>query len=202
MPVIELQYFPQAAYIAQFLKYNELIIDAHENYVKQSYRNRCRILTANGVDQLSIPVIGSGKKIPTREIRIDHSQKWLNRHWRAIQSAYGRAPYFEYYADELERILRNKHEFLFELSRDLLTQCLEYLQFDIELNFSNNYVESPELDLRDLISLKSTKDARFSFNQQPYQQVFGNNFVGQLSVIDLIFCEGPRAGDLIRSGVN
>ena len=201
MTVIELQYLPRPAYIAQWLVHPNLVIDCYEHYVKQSCRNRCQILTANGLDQLSIPVRGSGKKIITRDIKIDHLQKWLNRHWRAIKSAYGRAPYFEYYADDYEAIFNKKHKFLIDLSTEMLTQCLENLQIDINLNFTNEYPDAPEIDLRDKISLKSTDSNEILYNQIPYQQVFGSNFVDNLSVIDLIFCEGPQAGDLLKSGI-
>jgi hypothetical protein len=201
MQVIELQYLPQPAYIAQFLVHSNLVIDGYEHYVKQTYRNRCRILGANGVDQLSVPVIASGKKIPTRDIKIDHAQKWLNRHWRAIQSAYGRAPYFEFYRDDYEAIFQKKHTFLFDFTLELLTQCLDHLQFDIAIECSSEYVEHPEIDLRKTIKPKMTHNERILYRQLPYQQVFGSNFVEQLSVIDLIFSEGPGAGDLLKAGI-
>ena len=201
MPAIELQYLPQPAYIAQFLIHKDLIIDGYEHYVKQSYRNRCRILSANGIDQLSVPVLGSGKKILSRDIRIDYSQKWLNRHWRAIRSSYGRAPYFEFYADDYAAIFNRRHNFLFDLSMEMLTQCLEHLQFDINLSLSSSYISSPESNLRDVISPKSSHSGQISYAQKPYQQVFGSNFVDGLSTIDLIFCEGPQAGDLLKSGI-
>lgn len=201
MRVIELQYLPQPAYIAQFLTNRGLTIDGYEYYVKQTYRNRCAILTANGIDQLSVPVLGSGKKILSKDIKIDYNQKWLNRHWRAIRSAYGRAPYFEYYADGFEIVLGRKHKYLFDLSMEMLTQCLDCLQFDVEINTSNNYIENPEKDLRDAISLKSTNSGSISYKQLPYQQVFGSNFVEGMSALDLIFCEGPQAGNLLKSGI-
>ena len=204
MPVIELQYLPQPGYIVQFLIHKDLKVDGYENYVKQSYRNRCAILTANGIDQLSVPVLGSGKRILSKEIKIDHSQKWLNRHWRAIKSAYGRAPYFEYYADEFEAIFNKKHDFLFDLSLEMLTQCLENLELDLEIARTSQYddfLDSPEDDLRDLISTKNATKDGFSYKQVPYQQVFGNTFVDNLSILDLIFCEGPQAGGLLKSGI-
>lgn len=201
MTVIELQYLPESAYIAQFLIHKKLLIEGYEHYVKQSYRNRCRILGANGVDQLSVPVQGSGSKILSRDIKIDHSQKWLNRHWRAIQSAYGRAPYFEYYADDYAEIFKKQHKFLFDLNMEMLTQCLDHLHFGIEITQTEAYIESPANDLKDKINPKAGRFSGISFEEKPYQQVFGSKFVEHLSIIDLIFCEGPQAGDLIRSGI-
>jgi hypothetical protein len=202
--VIELQYLPQPEYFALLLSEPDLEIDGYEHFVKQTFRNRCRILTANGIDELSIPVLGGNKKLLAQEIKIDHSQKWLNRNWRAIQSAYGKAPFFEYYAEDLLAVYQHKHEFLFDLSLDLLTLCLDFLQIDIKLKFTSSYHDlqkTPQNDFRSKISPKSNPKFLNSYNQSVYQQVFGNNFVNNLSVIDLIFCEGPQAGGIIRSGI-
>jgi len=204
MKIIELQYLPQPEYFALLIQEPNLQIDAHEFFVKQTFRNRCRILTANGIDDLSVPVLGAGKKILTKDIKIDNDQKWLNRHWRAIQSAYGKAPFFEYYADELQEIFNKKHDFLIDLSHDLLTQCLEFLEFDLDLQFTKEYHDlrnQSENDLRSKLTPKSNSNLIKSYNQVNYQQVFGNKFVNNLSVIDLIFCEGPEAGRIIKSSI-
>ena len=203
MKIIDLQYLPQAKYFALLLTEPELEIDGYEHFVKQTYRNRCRILTANGIDELSIPVLGGRRKILAKDIRIDYSQKWLNRNWRAIQSAYGKAPFFEYYAEDFLAIYHKSYEFLFDLTHDLLTQCLDFLQFDIKLKFTEEYHDlqnMPQNDYRSMISPKSNPDFINTYNQLTYRQVFGNEFVNNLSVIDLIFCEGPRAGEIIKSG--
>ncbi len=205
MKVIELQYLPQPKYIALLLQEQELEIDLHEHYVKQSYRNRCCILTSGGVDVLSVPVLDGSKKITIKDIRIDYSQKWLNRHWRAIQSAYGKAPFFEFYADDIKSIYARKPKFLFDLSLELLTQCLKFLDFTIDLKFTSTYLNLhnlPENDFRSKINPKSNLPFFNSYKQVVYQQVFGSKFVDNLSVIDLIFCEGPQAGEIIKSGIN
>lgn len=159
---------------------------------------------ANGVDALSVPVVGGSKKTPICDVRIDHNQKWINRHWRAIQSAYGRAPFFEYYAAEFSEILHRKQSFLFDLSLELLTQCLTFLQLDIELIFTEEYESlknRPEIDFRDIISPKSNQILPVTYTQQIYQQVFGSEFVEHLSILDLLFCEGPQSGLIIKSGI-
>ena len=204
MKLIDLQYLPQAYYFALLLTEQEIEIDGYEHFVKQTYRNRCRILTANGIDDLSIPVLGGKKKNLTKDIRIDYSQKWFNRNWRAIQSAYGKAPFFEYYAEDLLAVYQKKHEFLFDLTHELLTQCLDFLQFDVTLKFTTAYhslEKTPQNDFRSKINPKSTPDIINTYTQFIYPQVFGNNFVNNLSVIDLIFCEGPQAGVIIKSGI-
>jgi WbqC-like protein family len=204
MKLLDLQYLPQTNYFALLLTEPEIEIDGYEHFVKQTYRNRCRILTANGIDELSIPVLGGKRKILTKDIRIDYSQKWFNRNWRAIQSAYGKAPFFEYYAEDLLAVYQKKHEFLFDLTHELLTQCLDFLQFDVALKFTTAYhslEKTPQNDFRSKINPKSTPDIINSYTQFIYPQVFGNNFVNNLSVIDLIFCEGPQAGVIIKSGI-
>ena len=205
MKIIELQYLPQIQYIALLMEEADLVIDRNEHFVKQTYRNRCKILSANGVDALTVPVIGAKKKIFVKDIEIDYSQKWFHQHQRAIQSAYGRAPFYEYYADELWKIYNRNHKYLFDLSSELLTQCLDFLQLDIQPKFSDTYYNlknTPENDFRSKITPKANLKVRDTYNQQNYQQVFGNNFVDNLSVIDLIFCEGPQAKKLIKSGLN
>jgi hypothetical protein len=204
MKIIELQYLPQPGYFALLLIEPALKIDRYEHYIKQTFRNRCRIMTANGIDELSVPVLAGRKKMAIKDIRIDHSQKWLNRNLRAIQSAYGNAPFFEYYAEDLFAVYQKRHVFLFDLMLELLTQCLHYLKFDRELKFTNTYYDlenRPQDDLRSIINLKSNSGITNTYNQIAYQQVFGNDFVNNLSVIDLIFCEGPQAGEIIKSGI-
>ena len=204
MKVIELQYLPPPRYFAVLLQHPGVQIDLHEHFVKQTYRNRCRILTANGIDTLSVPVLGAGKKTPLKDIKIDYTQKWGNRHLRAIQSAYGKAPFFAYYADELLAVYRQKPTFLVDLTLPLLTQCLDFLQLDINLSFTDSYANltnSPENDFRTKISPKITEPFPKTYKQITYHQVFGSNFVEDLSVIDLIFCAGPQAGEIIKSGL-
>ena len=85
-----------------------------------------------------------------------------------------------------------------------MTHCLDILDFDIILKFTKRYIDHkkmPKNDLRSRISPKSNPYFSIAYNQVAYQQVFGNNFVSNLSVIDLIFCEGPQAGKIIESGI-
>ena len=204
MKIIELQYLPQIQYFTLLIEEQELKIDKDEYFVKQSFRNRCRILTANGVDELTVPVLGAKKKKYVRDVKIDYSQKWLNRHQRAIQSAYGKAPFYEYYIEELWAVYKKGHKYLFDLSGELLTQCLDFLQLDIKPQFTDAYYSlenTPENDLRSKISPKTNSEAINPYTQETYQQVFGNNFVDNLSVIDLIFCEGPQAKEFIKPGI-
>jgi hypothetical protein len=204
MRIIDLQYLPQPSYFALLKSYDDLHLERYENFVKQTYRNRTTLLGPNGVNSLSVPVLGAAKKVLVKDIKIDYGQKWINQHWRSIQAAYGRAPYFEYYAEDFLRILNKKHRFLFDLNHELLTQCLSFLHFDINPKFTEQYNElnnSPENDYRSLISPKTDRSLPILYTQKTYQQVFGNKFAEELSVIDLIFCEGPQASSIINEGI-
>ena len=203
--LIELQYLPNTLYFSILANADKIIIERNENFVKQTYRNRTHILTPNGVDSLSIPLIGSQKKIKIDEIEIDHNQKWANRHWRAIKSAYGKAPFFEYYADYIETEIYRNHKTLFDLNLSLLTLCLKFLQIDTPIIFTSTYQKSPDLpiiDLRSTIHPKKPFTSSISHVYIAYQQVFGNSFAEGLSILDLLFSEGPNAGSIIRKQIN
>lgn len=180
------------------------MLEKHEYFVKQSYRSRCIINTAQGPQTLTIPLTDKHGKTLISDVRIDYSQKWLNNHWRTIQSAYANAPFYEYYSDSLHSILFKQHPFLFDLNRELLTMCLKWLKLDIRIEESLAYETtpaSPLVDYRNAISAKKTGLQHLSPPNRPYTQVFGNAFVNNLSLIDLIFCTGPKALTYLRDQV-
>jgi hypothetical protein len=114
----EIQYHPPAALFAELLRADGILLEAHEHYRKQTYRNRCLIRTAQGVQPLTVPVIDGNRaeKVTAAAIEIDYRQNWIHRHWRTLQTAYGNSPYFEYYADYLHDIYVGKPA-SFELNR-------------------------------------------------------------------------------------
>lgn len=200
--LIETQYLPSIAFFTSIWNAETIVIERHENYVKQSYRNRCQVVDASGRRDLAIPVVHASGKVPITEVRIDNSQKWVNNHWRSIQSAYGKAPYFEYYADDLHAILYSKPAFLYDLNMRLLSMCLKALRFDKEVAESVSYtklVGNGVLDLRNAIDVKNPAGLNRIFTPVPYAQVFGSTFVENTSIIDLIFCVGPEAARTVRN---
>lgn len=200
--LIELHYLPCIQYFVYLSSFENVIIDRYDQYTKQTYRNRCRINGANKTEDLIIPIRKvHGTKMSMYDVEIDYNQKWLGKHLRAIQSAYGKAPFFEYYADDFWEIYNKKPRSLFDLNRALLTKCLEILQLSAKVEFLAKEKEKSKnslYDARNAINPKKqeTKDALFSSTS--YFQVFGNNFVDNLSIIDLIFCEGPQAQGVIK----
>ena len=198
--LIELQYLPCLEFFTFIYQLDQLIIECNENFVKQTFRNRTNILNANGETSLTIPVLKSNSKILIRKIEIDNSQNWMKSHWRSIQSSYGKAPYFEYYSEEFRNIFSKKEKYLFDFNWHLLTLCLKNLQINKVIIFTKSYEKAPEssiLDIRSIIHPKVEYSTRSYYQPIPYIQLFGNKFVPNLSIIDLLFCEGPNASNII-----
>lgn len=194
MPLLtEIQYNPCIAYFQQVNKTDELRIEQHEHYIKQSYRNRCYVLTAQGVKDLTIPVKKGNRKTIITEIEVDYDQKWLNTHWRTIKSGYGSAPYFTYYSDYLQQLLEYRYTTLFGLNIALLKFYLKCLQLSKPITYTNEYIHLYPNGVQDLRNQIHPKKNSAILDVKPYQQVFGKQFVPNLSIIDLIFSQGPAA---------
>jgi len=175
------------------------LIEWHENYQKQSIRNRYHILSPNGIQTLTIGVVGQkGEKIPTPEIQVDHNKTWLRDHIRSIKTAYGSAPFFDFYMDEIEEILSSPSQTLGEFSKKSVDAWLELLQISPEIKYTSSFQTEPqEYDFR--IRIK-TKQKTFGLSLPPYVQVFNDrfDFVPNLSVIDLLFNLGPESGAYLK----
>lgn len=199
--IIEIHYLPSIAYLAAWKYYDRIILESKENFIKQTFRNRTRILMTNKVENLIVPVEKGNRNIPVQEIRIDRNQDWVKKHWRSIQSAYGNAPFFEHYAGNLQLILSKNHRFLFDLNLELLEYILEILPLEKDIVFSQKFISNyggGVQDLRSCIHPKKKLTDLVFYQPVEYIQVFGKNFVENLSVIDLIFNEGPNALNKIK----
>lgn len=197
--LIEAQYLPPVAYFSALRGADKIIIERHEHYIKQSYRNRCYIKTTFGRQHLIIPLTSKHGKPMIDEVLIDYQQKWLNNHWRTIRSAYANAPFFEFYAEDLEKVLFSKPTHLYDLNLQLLSLCLKWLRLTIPVVESLSYEKVPSeyKDLRSIINPKKTGLLTEIFTPVPYTQVFGATFEGNLSIVDLIFCVGPSAAGVV-----
>lgn len=200
---IELQYLPCLEYFTCILQYDRVYIDVEERYVKQTYRNRCNVLTANKIDTLTIPVKGYEAASSTKDILIDYNQDWTRRHLGCLQSAYGKSPFYEYYAHEFKRVYEKKLAYLVDLNYELLTICLRLtgVKKDIQYNLSGEKIsEKGAFNAISLINNRKQPDLHKYYSPAPYYQTFGNDFVGNLSIVDLLFNMGPEAKSvLLRS---
>ena len=175
-------------------------IEACENYQKQSYRNRCHIYAADGVQALNFPVVHERgtHKLPISEIKVDYSTPWLQQHQRAIVSAYRTSAYFEYYQDELFEIMDSRPERLFDLNQELMLFFINKIGLKIDLRLTEEYCHVPDSggfqDLREKIHPKRPDSILQDLDlEKPYFQVFSGKygFKPNLSVMDLLFNEGP-----------
>jgi hypothetical protein len=197
--LIEPHYLGNLAYFNLLIQSDSITLDIHHHYLKQTYRNRCEILTASGVRPLSIPV-SFKNHMPYKEVTVDHSQSWARDHWGAISSAYGKTPFFEFYADYFEPLFVKKQVFLLDLSVDFLTVCLKLLKIRKDIHFTEKYLDSESggfFDQRNRISPKNHLERDQLYKPVTYTQLFGKDFAPNLSVLDLLFCEGPQATDIL-----
>ena len=116
--LIELQYLPSIAFFSSLEGKEELILEANEFFEKQTYRNRCHLLSSQQIEILTVPLQGANKKIKTKDIKIENSQNWSKKHWRSIQTCYGKSPFFEFFADEFKPIYEKEYNFLWDLNLD------------------------------------------------------------------------------------
>ncbi len=140
--VLSTAYFPPVEYFVAIANCGGASIERHEVYQKQSWRNRCSILTANGPMSLNIPVkrggAGHSHKIPIAEVRIDYTDKWVRLHERAIDSAYMNSPFFEYYRDEIFALMESGEESLLAYNTAITKKLLELCGVRAELRFTGS----------------------------------------------------------------
>jgi hypothetical protein len=202
--VIEPHYLPSIEYFTCIQPYDNLQIEVEANYIKQTFRNRCYILGANNTLTLTIPVINGNSKTLMKDIQIDHSQRWLNEHWRSIQSAYGKAPYYEFFSDYFEKSFSQKKRFLLDFNLEMMTICLTLLKQRKNISKTEKFekvLNNDILDARSLITPKETPAKRQIYKPFPYMQVFGKDFVANLSIIDLLMNEGPNAQTVVTNSI-
>jgi len=191
-------YFPSISYMARFLKEDKPVIEVCETYHKQTYRNRCRVMTANGVESLSVPVVKvNGNHTMTKDMTLSPIEPWQHIHSRCLESAYKASPYFDHYYDYLRPIFEGHFERLIDLNDAALRAVLKMLKVKKEIVHTTDYVHEAENDLRVAFSPKKPFDANLF---PAYYQVFSEKFpfAADLSVLDLVFNEGPEATTYLK----
>ena len=196
---LDLHYFPCLEYFTVLSGVEEVFLFPGDRYTRQSYFNRTEILLANKVHILSVPIQGRRPRIQLAEVRIDSDQKWAMNHLRGIQSGYGKAPFFEYFFPYFEEVLSREETHLWSLNLNLLTICLKLLRWPVKLTLVDQD-ELPEdvIDLRGQIMPSGSYLDRPFYQEVPYGQIFGLNFVPNLSILDLLFCMGTESGSWLE----
>lgn len=203
------------AYLGNLQYFGKLLrgaqVEAHENFQKQTYRNRAEVMTAAGVRTLTVPIVWEHRaKMPIREVPIDYTLPWQREHWRTLTAAYAAAPYFDHYAERLAPFYdprRYRPATLWQLNEETTRALLKWCGLPDRLCCTTDYCPPAPLDqaaaagdFREIISHKPRlKRPDPTFTPPEYYQVFADRipFAPNLSVVDLLFCEGPQAGRII-----
>ena len=194
--VLTSTYLGNIQFYSKLVHFSEIWIEQHCHYTKQTYRNRCKIATANGVMALSIPTIKPAtEKCKTKDIRIDNSQHWQQIHWRALEAGYNSSPFFEYYKDDFAPFYTNKFEFLVDYTFQLQSLVIALLELDCKVQLTDAYTTYDDaLDYREALSAKKEIEDN-DFVISSYYQVFENKFgfIPNLSILDLLFNMGNES---------
>jgi len=200
--ILTTAYLAPIHYYSVLLQHGQVLIEANENFIKQSYRNRCEIYGANGVLSLSIPVKKEAPKTKAKDILIDYDTNWRKLHWKSIESAYRSSPFFEFYADDIKPFYQREYKYLFDFNTDIQSVLLDHLEIDIKIEFTKEYIHDYSNSATDFRAKfhpkKSNTDTDFS--PKEYFQVFQDKhgFFPNLSIIDLLFNEGPNTINILK----
>jgi len=189
-------YLPPIKYISQLHSVGSLTLEVHEHFVKQTLRNRCHILSPNGIQTLIIPVEHTNRfRTPIKDLRISNNQPWQRQHWRSLCAAYQRSAFFEFYQDDLVPFYEKRQEFLLDFTSELLTVILSMLNISLRASQTEKYEIPDDFDSKDIRFMSNLSGPDTSTDFVIYPQVFGykDGFVPGLSIVDLLFNMGPAA---------
>lgn len=187
-------YFPNITTFGAIVQ-NEICWEVHDNYQKQTYRNRVKICTDRGLHMLSIPIVhvgnAQGRQL-YKDVRIDNSYSWQRQHWRTFETAYRTSPFFEFYEDDIRPLYNSKSEYLLDFNIKTIEIICDFLQVEISTEKTAKFESTPQ-NTNDYRSLVSSKK-KLVVEQVPYHQVFGDRhgFISDLSILDVLFNLGPE----------
>lgn len=186
-------YFPNIAHYVAMVQADTVYFEVSDNYQKQSFRNRAEIYGANGKMALTVPVSYTQKNRQLyKDVKIANEDKWQLQHLKSLQSAYRMSPFFEYYIDDIMPLFEKKFTYILDLNLiglELLSECLQ-------LDLSSTKTERFEKDPQDKVDYRMLVKRNFEVSDlEPYTQVFTekHGFIPNLSILDLLFNEGPNS---------
>ena len=195
-------YFPSIHYFLLGLFHYEIYLEACENYQKHSLRNRCEICTVNGKIRLTVPLVkGKNRQCPIKDVRIAYHHDWPNHHLKTLQTAYGSAPYFCHYMDEISRLLLRRPKFLFDLNKTILDSMFTLLDLSKIVKETSQYDRELPTKINDFRNLAEVEPfSELQLSKYPYEQVFSDrlSFIPNLSILDLILCKGPETAPFLH----
>lgn len=205
--ILATTYFGPVQWYQKLNRFDGVLMEQHEHFLKQTYRNRCVIATTQGVQALTVPVeapVGEGlalSKTEIKDVRISNHGKWRTEHWNALQSAYGESPFFEFYEDDIRPFFEDRWEYLLDFNMAITEKMCELLDIHPHIELTSSYQNSlltgegwGETDFRIVIHPKHPQEDS-DFSPKPYYQVYKERFGFQpnLSVLDLLFNMGNEA---------
>jgi hypothetical protein len=195
-------YFSPISQYAAFVHAKEIVFEMDDNFQKQSYRNRCYIFNTNGRQILNIPVKhpSTSERKKTKDTLLEKGTCWQDQHFKSLKTAYRNSPFFEFYVDDLAPIFEKKYTYLQDVNIDTFLFVSQALQIDSDFKKTTSYIlESEDSDLRNLASAK----VHPKIVLEPYIQMFDDKhgFIPNLSILDLLFMEGPNAISFLKKNV-
>lgn len=200
--IIDNQYFGCLNYYSNLIKQTNIKIEQFENWEKRSFRNRCVVAGSNGLIHLTVPIEkGRDQKGLYKDIRINNRENWQQQHWRTLFSCYGKSPFFEYYRFWLEDFFtKQKFEFLFDMNLEAMKWVLKILKSDSLLQLTDVYRQNTDLSFVDYRNKWKPKNFQQGKSNVEYFQLFSEKmgFQSNLSILDLLFCEGPNSIHILK----
>jgi hypothetical protein len=196
MRLIHPTYFPSILSYALMINSDDLLFEVSDFYEKQTYRNRLYLQSANGKQMLSVQVKHTHKdgKQLYKDVQISDDFDWQKLHWRSLETAYRTSPYFEFYEDDLRPLFEDKHRFLVDLNVKIFETLNDLL--DVSKSYELTKTYQTDISGEDLRFLKNAKKPPTLVDEMPkYTQMFldRHDFMPNLSILDLLFMEGPNA---------
>lgn len=204
-PIFQSTFLPPVQQIVHMMNAGEIIIELHDHYSKQTFRNRMQIAGPNGIQNLSIPVSKpNGSHTKMKDIKINNEKPWQEQIYKSIRTAYQNSPFYEFYIDDFLPFFKNKYSKLTDLNHQILLKVFEILEFDINISFTQSYIHEYNRDFRNTIHPKPQfREADPAFQPATYHQIFEDKygFIPNMSIVDLIFNEGPLSYFYLKKSI-